>query len=92
METIIGRKLVITRAEFIPFWSYSHPELRMEIILNNILFMPLGFLLYLCFGEKRDHGDMWVNTVKVVFSGFMLLASIEIIRLVFKIGLFEFDA
>ena len=40
METIIGRKPGIARAEFIPFWSYSHPELRTEIILNYILFVP----------------------------------------------------
>ena len=54
METIIGRKPGIARAEFIPFWSYSHPELRTEILLNYILFVPLGFLLYLCFSEKRN--------------------------------------
>lgn len=86
METIIGRKPGIARAEFIPFWSYSHPELRMEIILNYILFVPLGFLLHLCFGEKRKHGCVWIAKV-----GFLLSASIEISQLVFRIGLFEFD-
>ena len=29
METIIGRKTGVGRVEFVPFWSYSHPELRM---------------------------------------------------------------
>lgn len=86
METIIGRKPGIARAEFIPFWSYSHPELRMEIILNYILFVPLGFLLHLCFGEKRKHGCVWIAKV-----GFLLSALIESIQLVFRIGLFEFD-
>ena len=52
METIIGRKTGVGRVELVPFWSYSHPELRMEIVLNYILFIPLGCLLYLCFGEK----------------------------------------
>lgn len=83
METVIGRKPGIARYELIPFWSYSYPELRNEIILNYILFMPLGFLLYLCFGEKRG--------IKVALTGFLLSASIEIIQLVFRIGLFEFD-
>lgn len=86
METIIGRKPGSVRVELVPFWSYSHPELRMEIILNYILFMPLGFLLYLCFGEKKKHGCVWIAKV-----GFLLSVSIEISQLVFRIGLFEFD-
>lgn len=91
METIIGRKPGIARAEFIPFWSYRHPELRTEIILNYILFVPLGLLMYLCFGEKRNHRGVGINTAKVALIGFLLSTSIEIIQLVFKIGLFEFD-
>lgn len=83
METVIGRKPGALRMELIPFWSYSHPELRMEIILNYLLFMPLGSLLYLCFGDKWG--------LKVVLIGFLLSASIEIAQLVFQIGLFEFD-
>ena len=83
METIIGRKTGVGRVELVPFWSYSHPGLRMEIVLNYLLFMPLGFLLYLCFGEKFG--------LRVVLAGFLLSASIEIVQLVFRIGLFEFD-
>ena len=83
METVIGRKVSVGRVELVPFWSYSHPELRMEIVLNYLLFMPLGVLLYLCFGEKWG--------LKVVLIGFLLSASIEIAQLVFRIGLFEFD-
>ena len=83
METIIGRKTGVGRVELVPFWSYSHPELRMEIVLNYLLFMPLGFLLYLCFGEKYG--------LRVVIAGLLLSVSIEIVQLVFRIGLFEFD-
>lgn len=83
METIIGRKTGVGRVELLPFWSYSHPELRMEIILNYILFIPLGVLLYLCFGEKLG--------LRVVIAGLLLSVSIEIVQLVFRIGLFEFD-
>ena len=82
-ETVIGRKPGVGRVELAPFWSYSHPELRMEIILNYILFIPLGLLLYLCFGDKWG--------LKVVLIGFMLSTLIEVTQLMFKIGLFEFD-
>ena len=83
METIIGRKTGVGRVELVPFWSYSHPELRMEIVLNYLLFMPLGVLLYLCFGEKLG--------LRVVIAGLLLSVSIELIQLTFKIGVFEFD-
>ena len=83
METVIGRKVGVGRVELVPFWSYSHPELRMEIILNYILFIPLGCLLYLCFGERFD--------LRVVIAGLLLSVSIELIQLIFNIGLFEFD-
>lgn len=83
METVIGRKAGALRMELVPFWSYSHPELRMEIILNYLFFIPLGLLLYLCFGKKYG--------LRVVIAGFLLSSSIELIQLIFRIGLFEFD-
>ena len=83
METIIGRKTGVGRVELVPFWSYSHPELRMEILLNYVLFIPLGLLLYLCSGEKFG--------LRVVIAGLLLSVSIELIQLTFKIGVFEFD-
>lgn len=83
METVIGRKAGALRMELVPLWSYSHPELRMEIILNYLFFIPLGLLLYLCFGEKLG--------LRVVIAGFLLSTSIELIQLIFRIGLFEFD-
>ena len=82
-ETVIGRKPGVGRVELVPFWSYSHPELRMEIILNYTLFIPLGLLLHLCFGEKYG--------LRVVIAGLLLSVSIEFIQLLFNIGLFEFD-
>ena len=51
--------------------------------MNYVLFVPLGLLLYLCFGEKFG--------LRVVLAGVLLSASIELIQLVFKIGVFEFD-
>ena len=83
METIIGRKTGVGRVELVPFWSYSHPELRMEIVLNYVLFIPFGCLLHLCFGEKYG--------LRVVIAGLLLSTLIELIQLTFKIGVFEFD-
>ena len=83
METVLGRESGVGRVELVPFWSYSHPELRMEIVLNYMLFIPLGVLLYLCFGEKFG--------LRVVMAGLLLSVSIELIQLLFNIGLLEFD-
>ena len=83
METVLGRESGVGRVELVPFWSYSHPELRMEILLNYVLFIPFGCLLHLCFGEKLG--------LRVVIAGLLLSVSIEIVQLVFRIGLFEFD-
>ncbi|MFQ7262786.1 MAG: VanZ family protein [Lachnospiraceae bacterium] len=83
METVIGRKVGVSRVELVPFWSYSHSEYWVEIILNYVLFMPFGLLIYLCFGEKWE--------LKVVLIGFLLSATVELIQLIFKIGVFEFD-
>lgn len=83
METVLGRESGVGRVALVPFWSYSHPELRMEIVLNYILFIPFGCLLYLCFGEKFG--------LRVVVAGLLLSVSIEFIQLLFNIGLFEFD-
>lgn len=83
METIIGRKPDIVGYEIVPFWSYSHPELWIEIVLNYILFIPFGFLLYMCMEDRKG----W----RIALIGFLFSASIEIIQLVFRLGLFEFD-
>ena len=83
METVLGRESGVGRVELVPFWSYSHPELRMEILLNYVLFIPFGCLLHLCFGEKFG--------LRVVLVGFLLSAMVELIQFTFKIGLFEFD-
>ena len=82
-ETVIGRKVGVGRVELVPFWSYSHPELRMEIFLNYVLFIPFGFLLHLCLGERWE--------LKIVLIGFLLSTTVELIQLIFNIGLFEFD-
>ena len=62
--------------ELIPFWSYGVKSLRMEILLNVILFIPVGLL-----------APRW-KTVGLA-AGYSLL--IELAQLVSFRGLFEFD-
>ena len=81
--TIIGRSRGAMRAELVPFWSYSRPELKSEIILNYILFIPLGFFLYAAYGKRAG--------MKTVFVGLAFSCAIELSQLIFRIGLFEFD-
>ena len=80
--TILNRSAGESAAELVPFWSYHIPELRAEIILNYILFIPFGFLLAMCTDRH-----LWT----VAAAGFILSASVETAQLVFGIGLFEFD-
>lgn len=89
--TIIGRTKVLKRAEFIPFWSYIRPELWSEILLNYVLFMPFGFLLYLSHGEKIEIRNKGISTARAVLIGFLISSLIEINQFFFYIGLFEFD-
>jgi len=62
--------------ELIPFWSYGVKSLRMEILLNIILFIPVGLL-----------SPRW-KTVGLA-AGYSML--IELAQLVSFRGLFEFD-
>ena len=84
-ERIPGRK---TLSELKPFWSYKailegSRFLIAENFWNVVLFIPFSFLLGLLF-PKRKHW-MWV------LAGFLLSVVIELVQLVFRRGLFEFD-
>ena len=65
----------------IPFWSYTVPELRFEIIFNYLLFIPLGFLIEL------NEMKLW----KVLIIGATFSLVIETLQLMLSRGLFEFD-
>ena len=62
--------------ELIPFWSYGVKSLRLEILLNIILFIPVGLL-----------SPRW-KTVGLAAWYSML---IELAQLISCRGLFEFD-
>lgn len=64
------------RYELIPFWSYRVPSLRQEILLNVVMFIPVGLL-----------GGKWSTVgMAAIFS-----AAIELAQLISCRGLFEFD-
>ena len=67
------------RAEFQPFWSYSDPLLREEIIINVAAFVPVGILSGSCWGWKG------------ILAGIVFSAIAEISQFVTCRGLFEFD-
>jgi len=81
METVIGRTVGKRNAIFIPFWSYGKSDYVSEILLNYILFIPFGFLMYLHTGR----------TNAPIITGFASSSLIELTQLIFCIGLFEFD-
>jgi glycopeptide antibiotics resistance protein len=70
------------------FWSYrlalagSHTYAQ-EIVLNILLYMPLGFILPEVFEEAKP----W----QLVLFLLVLSGMIESIQLITKLGLFEFD-
>ena len=75
--TVLDRRTGLKMTyELIPFWSYRVKSLRMEILLNVILFIPVGLLV-----------PRW-KTVGLA-AGYSLL--IELAQLVSFRGLFEFD-
>ncbi len=75
------------RAELVPFWSWyrvlilHRSSLLWQILLNILLFAPLGTLLALGGRRKR----------RIVLAGALLSAAVETAQLVFRLGLFEWD-
>lgn len=72
------------------FWSYKEVICQhsfrywKEIILNILLFAPLGIYVPLIFRSFR-------NILRVVAISFCSSLFIELTQLLFRIGLFEFD-
>ena len=76
--------------ELVPFWSYADLlsewsiPMAVQILYNILVFIPWGFLL-----PEMTRVSRKIRTVAL--SAFGLSFSIEVIQLVFKMGLFEFD-
>lgn len=78
--------------ELIPFWSYREilvgsKSLFWEDVLNVIMLLPMGILLPVAM--SNDVGGRLSR--RVVLLGFLTSFTIEILQLILKRGLFEFD-
>ncbi|MDO4324090.1 MAG: VanZ family protein [Lachnospiraceae bacterium] len=91
--TVLSRPV---KAEYeymlMPFWSYTailegQKDLLAENIANIIMLVPVGFLLPIVLKSDGSRPD----GKKVVLIGFLFSSSIELLQLILKRGLFEFD-
>lgn len=73
-----------------PFESYyiafveGGTEVMLQIIVNIVMFIPIGFLLPCCFSLYEKYRYVLITAITVS-------VSIELIQLIFKMGLFETD-
>lgn len=86
--TILSRPTrIYHHMELTPFWSYAaalkRADLREEILLNIILYIPFGYLMHYAFPKMK----WWT----VVCLGFLLSGFTETVQLFFKLGLCEVD-
>jgi glycopeptide antibiotics resistance protein len=76
------------------FWSYREiwagsQGLFWEDVLNVILLLPMGVLLPVVFGDSlSNHNKMFT---RVILLSFLTSLTREVLQLIFKCGLFEFD-
>ncbi|MDO4537551.1 MAG: VanZ family protein [Coriobacteriales bacterium] len=86
------------------FWSYrealeltkmglniTNASLLAEIILNVLLFVPLGALLPLLWPSRLEDAPIWKAALIVAAIALLGSAAIELSQWYFKLGLFEFD-
>jgi hypothetical protein len=88
-ETILFRPVQAEASyELMPFWSYrlalkGQSFYCSEILLNYLLYVPLGFMLKAVFWKLK----WWQCALICLFSS----VAIEVSQLIFHIGLFEWD-
>lgn len=84
LSTVIYRvESNLRRFDYTPFWSYVDADLRIEIIMNVIAFIPIGILLGCSFKGMR----WWI--VLLIGGGFSILT--EVLQLIMKRGFSEVD-
>jgi glycopeptide antibiotics resistance protein len=82
--TLFNRPFTVMEPQLKLFWSYGKPEYVSEVLLNYILFIPLGVLISLRIKTGNVVSKSWLFAVAMSLS-------IEILQFVFNRGLFEFD-
>ena len=87
-KTVLFRSNEVEDTDAYPFWSYvegfnGKTYLLVQIVLNIILFMPIGALIAGCVKTK--------GVLKALLLGFSLSVTIEVLQQLFSKGLAEFD-
>ena len=88
-STVIFRDYNPSRGHFFtPFWSYSRQDLLAENIMNVIVFIPVGMLLFITQKKKMSLLKAWIIAI---VSGLVLSVGIESLQFIFKKGYAEVD-
>ena len=83
-STVIFRATGETRQyDFLPFWSYSRPDLLVENIMNVVVFIPVGLLLGIAFKQTT----WW----KALLLGCGISVAIESLQFFLMRGFSEVD-
>jgi glycopeptide antibiotics resistance protein len=91
--TLFQRTSGAGQINLIPFSSFvrartEQPELYREILMNVLLFFPLGLSLSSALPHKRSVGRRFCLTV---LAGLCVSVAVEAIQFVFKLGMAEVD-
>lgn len=78
--TVLSRSSTgVMQVEWVPFWSYRHSELREQILMNILVYVPVGFMAFRLVGRKA------------FLIGLCVSFLVEMSQLLACRGLFEFD-
>lgn len=84
--TLLSRMPTLTREIHLqPFWSYMSAMYGKQILLNIVLFIPLGFLLMASLTRSK-HPVLWVISLAFVIS-----CSIELLQFATYRGMLDVD-
>lgn len=90
--TILRRQAATGQVILIPFYSFvlarRQPEFYREMLMNVLLFFPLGLTLSTVLPEHLRPGRRWGLTV---LAGLGMSLVVELIQLVFSLGTAEVD-
>lgn len=88
-STVVFREINPSRGHyFTPFWSYSRHDLIVENIMNVVVFIPVGILLFITQKKSVSQLKAWIIAIA---SGLVLSVGIEFLQLIFKKGFAEVD-
>lgn len=88
-STVIFRDFNPSRGHyFTPFWSYSRQDLITENIMNVVVFIPVGILLFITRRKNVSQLKAWIIAI---VSGLAMSVGIESLQLIFKKGYAEVD-